>query len=247
MKTSLLLLAQVGFIALTLICYAIVLYELKSALTLTSFASDKQKKIWRSVFVSILFWLIVISVLALTGFIQDFSAMPPRLIIVLIIPLPVTIWIAFSKAGKEILNVIPPQNIIRLQVFRVFVEILLWLCFIQNMLPVQMTFEGRNFDILAGLTAPFIAYLCFTKQTLNKSIAIVWNMVSLGLLINIVTIAIVSAPVPFRVFMNEPANTLVTHFPFVWLPGFLVPLAYGLHILSLRQLLSAKTSLRTAS
>ena len=240
MKTSLLLLAQVGFAALTLICYSIVLYELKSALALTSFTTDKQGKIWRSVFVSFVCWMVVSSALALTGFIQDFSTMPPRFFIVLIIPLPVIIWATFSRTGKEILNVIPPQNIIRLQVFRVVVEILLWLCFIQNMLPVQMTFEGRNFDILAGLTAPFIAYLCFTKQMLNKSIAIAWNIVCLGLLINIVTIAILSAPVPFRVFMNEPANTLVTHFPFVWLPAFLVPLAYGLHFLSLRQLLLVK-------
>jgi hypothetical protein len=36
--------------------------------------------------------------------------------------------------------------------------------------------------------------------------------------------------------MNEPANLLVTKFPFILLPGMLVPLAYGLHFLSLRQL-----------
>jgi hypothetical protein len=36
--------------------------------------------------------------------------------------------------------------------------------------------------------------------------------------------------------MNEPANLLVTKFPFIMLPGMLVPLAYGLHFLSLRQL-----------
>lgn len=63
-----------------------------------------------------------------------------------------------------------------------------------------------------------------------------WNLLSLGLLINIVTIALLSIPTPFRVFMNEPANTLVAHFPFILLPGMLVPLAYGLHFLSMRQL-----------
>ena len=44
-------------------------------------------------------------------------------------------------------------------------------------------------------------------------------------------------PTPFRVFMKEPANTVVMKFPFILLPTFLVPLAYGLHFLSLRQLL----------
>jgi hypothetical protein len=44
--------------------------------------------------------------------------------------------------------------------------------------------------------------------------------------------------------MNEPANTLVAKFPFILLPGVLVPLAYGLHILSLRQIyLSGKNSI----
>jgi hypothetical protein len=42
-------------------------------------------------------------------------------------------------------------------------------------------------------------------------------------------------PTPFRVFMNEPSNTIVAKFPIVWLPALLVPLAYGLHFLSLRQ------------
>jgi hypothetical protein len=42
--------------------------------------------------------------------------------------------------------------------------------------------------------------------------------------------------------MNEPANTLVGQFPFILLPGILVPIAYGLHIFSLRQLLKQRTA-----
>jgi hypothetical protein len=38
--------------------------------------------------------------------------------------------------------------------------------------------------------------------------------------------------------MNEPANTLVAGFPYIVLPGILVPIAYSMHIFSLRQLLS---------
>lgn len=36
--------------------------------------------------------------------------------------------------------------------------------------------------------------------------------------------------------MNEPSNVLLAQFPFILLPGVLVPLAYTLHIFSLRQL-----------
>jgi uncharacterized membrane protein len=39
-----------------------------------------------------------------------------------------------------------------------------------------------------------------------------------------------------RHFMNEPANKIVTEFPFIYLPGVLVVIAFVFHILSLRQI-----------
>ena len=67
-------------------------------------------------------------------------------------------------------------------------------------------------------------------------ILLVWNLMGLALLVTIVVISILSLPMPLRVFINEPANTIVTRFPFIWLPGFLVPLAYTLHLFALRKL-----------
>jgi len=75
----------------------------------------------------------------------------------------------------------------------------------------------------------------------NRKVMIAYNFIGLALLLNIVTIAVLSVPSPFRVFMNEPANTIVTYFPIVLLPAFLVPLAYTLHFLSLKKLLSKQT------
>ena len=68
-------------------------------------------------------------------------------------------------------------------------------------------------------------------------------IIGLMLLINIVLISVVSAPVPFRMFMNEPANTIVATFPAVWLPALLVPLAYFLHILSIKQLIRKRAGI----
>ncbi len=39
-----------------------------------------------------------------------------------------------------------------------------------------------------------------------------------------------------RKFFNEPANTFVTYFPFVWLPAFLVQAAWFGHLLVFRRL-----------
>ena len=100
-----------------------------------------------------------------------------------------------------------------------------------------MTFEGYNFDVLSGLLAIPVGYFCFTKGAWSKKIAVYYNLLGLILLTTIVTIAILSMPTPMRVFMNEPTEIFITDMPYIWLPGFLVPIAYLLHIVSLKQLL----------
>ena len=230
MKTPLFTVTQFGFAVLTLVMYAILLAGIKRAIAKTSWDESKKKSIYNRVLISIIAWTILISVLSLNGFFQDFSGVPPRFMIVLVVPL-ITILIAtFSKSTKEVLLHVPAAHLVRLQVFRVFVEILLWMAFLQNLLPVQLTFEGRNFDVISGLTALPAAYLLVNSR---KGL-IIWNLFTLGLLINVVSVAILSLPTPFRIFEDE--LTIVASFPFIWLPGLLVPLAYGLSFMSLVQL-----------
>ncbi len=60
-------------------------------------------------------------------------------------------------------------------------------------------------------------------------------MLGFALLVNVVTIAILSTPV-FRWFGNERLNIFVTYPPFVWLPAILVTAALTGHILVWRWL-----------
>ncbi|MBL7851511.1 MAG: hypothetical protein JNN04_11460 [Cyclobacteriaceae bacterium] len=232
MESTLLSLTGAGFLLLTVVFYGLLYRELKAGIALTSWTADRQRTVARRYLVGVSAWAIFLLSVSATGFFTNFDTFPPRLVIVLIVPLVAIILVVRSSAVKELLQLVPARNIIRLQFFRVFVELLIWASFALDQLPVQMTFEGRNFDVLSGLFAPIVAYWLAN----HKTALYIYNYVALALLINIVTVAILSTPVPFRVFMNEPANLLVTKFPFVMLPGMLVPLAYGLHFLSLRQL-----------
>jgi len=222
-----------GFVLLTALFYGLVLRHLRASLAKIGWTEEKRKNIRTGAFIAIMIWSILVAVVALTGLAGKFEWFPFNIAPFLFIPLAGILWITFSAGTKEILKHVPMRALTSLQVFRVFVEILLWMLFIQNLLPEQMTFEGRNFDILAGITAPLVAYFFLE----NKKVMIVWNLLSLALLINIITVAILSMPSPFRVFFNEPTNTIITTFPFIFLPTFLVPLAYGLHFLSLRKLI----------
>lgn len=180
-------------------------------------------------------WIILLGILSTRGFFSDFSRLPPRLIIALLIPLPVVLLFTRSKAGKQLLQYIQPQWLLYLQSFRILVEIALWILVRNGALPVQMSFEGRNFDVLSGMLAIPVGYYCFEKKSWPPIVVLLYNIAGLILLVNIVTISALSLPTPLRVFHNQPDSSLVTTFPFIYLPGVLVPLAYTLHIFSLKQ------------
>ena len=237
MKAYLLLLAQSGFILLTIVCLWLLMKELKKGIEKSSWNEARKKKFFSGILITAILWMIFVSIWSASGIMSDFSKFPFNFMPVIIIPLITVVITLFSQRLAEILQNISVANLIRLQSFRFFVELLLWALFVAGLAPEQMTFEGRNFDVLTGITAPLIAWLV-SRNKISRAALTVWNVAGMLLLINIVTVAILSTPSPLRIFMNEPANTIVTHFPVSWLPGFLVPLAYTLHFFSLKQLLS---------
>lgn len=235
MDTPLYFIAQAGFILVTVVYITLLTREIRRGLAATSWEDPRRKIFMNRIIFTLLFWAAFVTAWSVSGKMSDFSNFPFNLMPVLLIPAILAAVFISSKGLGEILQHIPPGNLIRLQSFRFFVEILLWILFTVQVLPVQMTFEGRNFDILAGITAPVIA-LFASRGKISKTGIVVWNIVCLGLLLNIVITAILSTPSPWRIFMNEPANYIVAYFPISWLPGFLVPLAYYLHFMSLRQM-----------
>jgi hypothetical protein len=56
----------------------------------------------------------------------------------------------------------------------------------------------------------------------------------LALLLNVMIVSVLSMPTPLRHFHNEPASTFVTYFPYIWLPTYLVQVAWMSHLLIYR-------------
>lgn len=232
---------KIGFAVLTLLC----LIAIDSVFFGPGLRHEQKRKYRLRFWVGTGIWLIALSVMSLSGFLSDFSGLPPRMFIVLIVPLLTLFIILRSKGFSHYIHQIAFHKVILLQVFRVPVEYFLWLLFTANITPVQMTFEGQNWDIITGLLAPVVAYAIYKKPQLSRSLGLGFNLLGLLLLINIVTVAILSLPTPFRLFMNEPANVAVSWFPIVFLPGLLVPVAYYLHAISLRQLMASEKTVET--
>lgn len=120
---------------------------------------------------------------------------------------------------------------------RIPVEIVLFYIYTEGLIPVEMTFEGYNYDIISGLSAPVMYYLVFVTERIGKRGLLIWNIVCLGLLLNILTIAVLSANTPFQRMAFDQPNIGVAYFPFVWLPAVIVPVVFYSHLASISQLL----------
>jgi hypothetical protein len=141
----------------------------------------------------------------------------------------------YSRQTRALLAATPLQWPMYLQSFRILTEIILWLLFVQHRAPEIMTFEGRNVDILVGLSAIPVAYFCFVRKAWPRPVALWWNVIGSLILLNVVVQAQLSTPT-FRVFQTDPPVTFIGDWPYIWLPGFLVPLAWLLHAASTVQL-----------
>ena len=184
-----------------------------------------------------LLWIIVASFLAVSGFF-DVPTVPPRFVLFFVVLVTVvSMLLLLSKEKLEALvSGIPPHALIYFQSFRVIVEVALWMLFLDGLVPREMSFEGRNVDILIGLLAPVAGYLVQRKQAWK--IGLIFNFMGLAALLNIVTIVILAVPSPFRQYDTVQ---IASYFPGILIPCLLAPAATYIHILSIRQLLSKRS------
>jgi len=225
---------SIVFILTTLAAFFIFYYAMLHSTSLNTVGHSK-------LIISILtFWLVLQALLSVNDFYSvDTTNIPPRFIFALLPPL-ITVIILFSrKRGLAFIDNLPLATITYLNIVRIPVEIVLYWLMIHKAVPKLMTFEGRNFDIISGITAPVIAYFGFTAGKLSKKIILYWNVICLLLLLNILAIGVFSAPFAFQLFSALQPNIAILHFPFVWLPSFIVPLILFGHLVSIRQLLKS--------
>jgi hypothetical protein len=218
--------------------YIPVVFFLTTALTLFLFLkSDNKPPFSKTVAGVLIAWMAIQMEISRSGFYLDSMSLPPRFALGIVPPLVVIIALFFTKSGQNFIENLDLRALTLMHVVRIPVELtLLWL-FQNGQLPEIITFEGRNFDIISGITAPFIAYFGFSKKILSPKIIIAWNILCLGLLVNVVVHAALSIATPIQQFGFEQPNRAVLYVPFVWLPTLIVPLVLFSHLVVLKRLL----------
>lgn len=186
------------------------------------------------------FWLLLQAGLSFSGFYTVTDTVPPRFPLIAVPAILLVIGLFVTTKGRTYLDSLDIKTLTLLHVVRVPVEICLYWLFLNKSIPQLMTFEGRNFDILAGLTAPVIFYFGYVKPKISRTGLLLWNFICLGLLLNIVVNAILSVNSPFQQFAFDQSNTAILYFPFVWLPACVVILVLLAHLASIRKLIITK-------
>jgi hypothetical protein len=186
-------------------------------------------------------WLALQAGLSLHGFYSVAPAtLPPPMLLAVLPPLLVNVGLLLTPQGRSYLLRLRLDKLTLLHTIRLPVEVGLLALYRYHVVPQLMTFEGRNWDLLAGLSAPVVYYLVFRRKLLGLTVLLGWNILCLGLVLNILGQAILSVPGPLQQFAFEQPNIAVLYFPFIWLPSCVVPLVLLAHTAALYQLFQAR-------
>ena len=185
----------------------------------------------------VVIWMVSQSLIAATGFFTVVDKFPPRLLMLIALPLLGIAAMFFTPKGRSLIERFDVKKLTLLHTIRIGIEVVLFWLFVNKTMPEFMTFEGRNFDLLSGLTAPFVYYFGFVKRRITAKAMLTWNIVCLLILLFTVSNAILSAPTPFQKFAFDQPTIAVLYFPFVWLPGVVVPLVILSHLITIRFLM----------
>ena len=181
-------------------------------------------------------WVVLQTVLSLSGFYKITLSVPPRILFLFLPPVIFIITLFVSANGRQFIDRINPATLCLLFVIRVPVELVLYSLFLNNQVPGEMTFAGGNYYIFSGLTAPLIYYYGFARKQLNRKIIFTWNIISMSLLISVVIHAILATPSSFQqIAFNQP-NIAILRFPYALLPAVIVPLVLFSHLVILKRL-----------
>jgi hypothetical protein len=110
----------------------------------------------------------------------------------------------------------------------------------EGVMPEHMSYSGWNFDILTGISALVLA-VALAVTPVPRWVIAAWNWIGLGLMWNIVGIAVLSTPM-LAWFGPDRLNVFVMQMPYTLLPAVLVTAASSGHLIVFRALSSRAAS-----
>lgn len=225
---------KVFYVLLFVMLLIVLLWGLNSGLKKIGTAVSKRNRILLLTTLGVTSWLALQFFIWKTDFYYDLS-LPPRIPLFMVLPVFLFIIIFLLRnRHHKILMAIPIALPIAVQSFRAIIEVLFYFTFINEILPVQVTFEGANYDVLIGLSAIAMAFYANHAKA-SKKVLLTWNIIGILVVLFAAFIFISSFYFP-SIWGNTGIPSEFNQFPYLLLPTFLMPFAVFLHVLSIVQL-----------
>jgi hypothetical protein len=144
--------------------------------------------------------------------------------------------LALSPAWRRVVDAIPADALISVQVYRLIGGIFLPLYAIES-LPRHFALPAAYGDLAVGLLAPFVALAIRRQIRGARPLALGWNVFGF-----VDLLAAVGLGTGYLLMMVQPelgtppGAAAMTFFPLVLIPTYAVPLGFILHIYSIRRM-----------
>lgn len=238
---------ETSYYLLFIACVGAIGMALGQAATWAGYAPAEKRRFMIGYSAFFIAWPVYLALLSVTGILNTVS-LPPRLPVLVILPaFGVITYFFIAKRFRNIISAFPIKFTVYYQSFRIFVELLILGAYLKGLGPVHVTFEGYNFDILAGISAPVIGIIAFRKGKVAVGLLEVWNICCLLLLANIIFIfnTLVLRPEMWG-FASTPVSGMLFQLPYLFIAGAYMPTAVFMHVFSLVKLRQYKKAAHQA-
>ncbi len=178
-------------------------------------------------------WIACLSGVVLSGVLEEHPF--PGIPIVFFIINGCAIGMGLSSWGKALSTQLPLWGLVAFQGFRLPLEVVLHLWAEQGTVPREMTWTGQNFDVIAGVLA-CVALLPFAR---GRRYAQFFNFVGIGLLLNVIRVAVMTSPLPISWKLDRPLQ-LAFHMPYALIAFVCVWAAVAGHVVLTRALMAPR-------
>ncbi len=201
---------------------------------------DKTNKLANGILIFGFVYLGIYTLISFTGFLKV-NSLPPRIFLVATIPLILFYVLVVSRTNtyKILLKHISLQALVRLHIFRL-IGVFFLITYSYGALPNYFAVTGGLGDMLAAITAIFVAYAIDKKKPYALKLTFVWNILALLDIINVAASAIITTYLSLSTGSQSVAE--IASFPFVWIPALAPATILFLHISIFRKLKLMKTS-----
>jgi hypothetical protein len=215
---------------------ALILLGLRKALVTPPWTARDRDRLVHAFAIALIGWFLAATVSARLGAYHATPGTMPTIQYALLTPIIIGAWLIWrSPTVGLIIDAIPQQWLVGFQIFRILGGIFLVLYALGKM-PGVFAWPAGIGDLLVGALAPVVAIAYARAPRVNSDLVLWWNILGLSDLIVAVATGVGSSPSAIQVTAFDQPNELISMFPLVLVPAFLVPLWILLHIASLAKL-----------